>query len=330
MATNNDLEDFGTDIPEDDGDHGVNAEVAEAPSSPKEADGASIIKPNQWVYRSHNSFGICSKTVGKLSSGYYGVSSDRNDNLIYTKKQLEIDNLFNFHGSFLESVVLDIENFWNKRDLFKQYGFLHRRGYLFYGIQGGGKTSLVHQILANIVKRDGIVFEGSGKSPDLISSSLKQFREIEPQRNIVCLFEDIDAIIRECGESKFLSMVDGEDSINHVLYIATTNYPERLDKRIIARPRRFDRVIKIDPPDATIRKEYFTKKLQIEGNELDKYVQASEDFTFAAMTELVISTKCLEVDFDEAVKVIKNLMLKKVSSEDYNTSGGKLGFGSKG
>ena len=63
--------------------------------------------------------------------------------------------------------------------------------------------------------------------------ALKVFREIEPNRSIIYIFEDIDSIIEHHGEDEILSVLDGEMQVNKVLNIATTNYPERLDRRIV-------------------------------------------------------------------------------------------------
>ena len=63
-------------------------------------------------------------------------------------------------------------------------------------------------------------------------------RSIEPDTQIVCLFEDIDAYIGTYGEEEILSLLDGETQINKVLNVATTNYPRKLDQRITtASPR---------------------------------------------------------------------------------------------
>ena len=43
--------------------------------------------------------------------------------------------------------------------------------------------------------------------------------------------------------------------------LATTNYPEKLDRRIISRPRRFDRILRIDAPDARRREAYIAQKV---------------------------------------------------------------------
>ena len=40
----------------------------------------------------------------------------------------------------------EIARFWGMGDRFAQHGFLHRRGYLFYGKQGSGKSSLATSV----------------------------------------------------------------------------------------------------------------------------------------------------------------------------------------
>ena len=113
-----------------------------------------------------------------------------------------------------------------------------------------GKTCLVQQIITNIVNTDGLVFQCTNH-PAVFNDGLAQFRKVEPDRPIVCLFEDIDAIISEHGEDEILQLLDGESAIDKCLNIATTNYPENLDRRLVARPRRFDRVIQIGMPSNT-------------------------------------------------------------------------------
>src|SRR5256885_610168 len=81
--------------------------------------------------------------------------------------------------------------------------------------------------------------------------------KLEPARPVICLFEDIDAIIEVHGDSEFFLKLAASPEINTVINIATTNYPERLDRRIVSRPRRFDRIIKIEVPTAPIRETYF-------------------------------------------------------------------------
>ena len=187
-----------------------------------------------------------------------------------------------------------------------------------------GKTCLVQQIISDIVAADGLVFQ-CNTHPSVFNDGLSLFRKVEPYRPAVCLFEDIDAIIDEHGEDEILTLLDGENQIDRVLNIATTNYPEKLDRRLVARPRRFDRVLKIGMPGKEVRKMYFQKKLKVSDSELDKWVAGTENFSFAACAELVISVCCFEKPFDDAVNVLKEMMTTKHSSTDYTESVGFKG-----
>jgi len=238
---------------------------------------------------------------------------------------LNTDDLVEFTDSITDDILKEIEYFWNSKKIFIEYGFLHRRGYLFYGKAGCGKSALIYLICNRIIKRNGIVII-CNNNPHHLSIMIKAIRKIEPDRHIVTIFEDIDAIINAYGEECVLSFLDGESQANDILNIATTNYPERLDKRIVARPRRFDRRIKIPEPIESIRREYFKLKLKIGDDEdIEKWVKASEGFSFAGMTDLVIQVKCLNVPFDEAVKKLNNLIKGTVPSSD-NLDGKTIGY----
>jgi hypothetical protein len=55
------------------------------------------------------------------------------------------------------------------------------------------------------------------------------------------------------------------------------------------------------------------------------WVRESEGFSFAAMTELVISVKCLGNDFKKSVDTLRDLMCNTKSSNDYSNIP-KVGF----
>lgn len=285
-------------------------------------------KLSQWSQFGHDSYIAVGNTFKKLKSGVYDIETDRQSGQsVFVEKHISVDDVLNFPDSKCDKILREMDDFWNRSKIFKEYGFLHRRGYLLYGPPGSGKTVLVQQVIKKIVDQGGIVF--ICKNPSTFSMGLSIFREIEPNRQIVCIFEDIEAIITDYGDDALLSLLDGENQIDKVLNIATTNYPEELDKRIIARPRRFDRVIKIGMPGAKIRRIYFEKKLKIKKDELEKWVKDSMGFSFAAMAELVISVKCLGNEFEKAIEILKDLMnSKKSSDEDKNPMGYGVGFGS--
>jgi hypothetical protein len=294
------------------------APTAESPTD-KDHNSTTLV---QWANCGPNTFKPVSNTFDTLDRGVYSVSVSQYHGLMFTQNTINVDELLRFPDSVSERILSEITTFWGKGDKFKEHGFLHRRGYLLHGPAGSGKTCLVQQIIADIVNADGLVFL-CNTHPSVFNDGLSLFRKVEPMRPVVCLFEDIDAIIDEHGEDEILTLLDGENQINRVLNIATTNYPEKLDKRLVARPRRFDRVIKIGMPGKDVRKVYFQKKLKVTDVEMEKWLVSTEGFSFAACAELVISVCCFEKPFEDAVATLTDMMTAKISSADYTD---RVGF----
>jgi hypothetical protein len=318
------LDNFGTEL-EEDGEEkrpsktrapGVPEDGEESTCSPKKS-----FNYIQWTNLGDGVYTHTGRTQKELDPAAYSLFEDNHGTIYLRKENVNSDELIEFKDSITDQILSEIEVFWGAKKIFQHYGFLHRRGYLFYGKAGCGKSGIIYLIINKIIKRGGIVL--ICESPHMLSEEVKIIRHIEPHKHIVCVFEDIDAIIAKYGENGVLSFLDGESQADDILNIATTNYPERLDKRIVARPRRFDRRIKINPPSASVRQEFFTKKLGIT-EDIDKWVRGSDGFSFAGMTELVISVKALGIEFEKAVKEINNLIKKQTPSSD---SEGEIGFG---
>jgi len=323
MSDKNVIDDFGTDIKAS--DQKVDQDCAGLIKIDKSID--TFTKCSTSLFKKWNKAGNdyypCKEISESLNPGLYRIySADVPGGIIFNEIPIITDDLLAFSDAVSTKVTNEISKFWDKKSLFKKYLFSHKRGYLFYGPQGSGKTCLVQQIIKDVISRNGIALK-CDVNIDLVSSALKILREIEPETKIICIYEDIDSLIEQKGEHQVLSILDGEDSLDYVIQIATTNYPERLDKRIIARPRRFDRIIKIDMPNNQMRREYLTKKLKLENENIDLWVEKTNGFSFAALADLVISVKCLENDFDECVKTLKGLMNSKKHSNEFN----EIGFG---
>lgn len=163
--------------------------------------------------------------------------------------------------------------------------------------------------------------------PGVLTRSLEMLRKIEPDRPLVCLFEDIDAVIENHGDSELLQWLDGSHQINKVINIATTNYPERLDRRMVSRPRRFDRIIKIESPSAAIREVYLKRKLPelLANGQLETWVARTEGLSFAALAELVISVVCLGNGLDETIELLRKLDDHPPTSREFDKPGA-MGF----
>jgi len=284
-----------------------------------------IADSTQWGLIGLNTYKGFPQTQKQLPSGVYSITVDRNDDkAVFMRRRVQTDDILHLQAAITKNVIEEIRKFWGKEAVFQEMGFLHRRGYLFYGPQGTGKSSVVKQIMEDVVKRGGLVFLCD--NPKFLNQALITLRQAEPKRHLVCVFEDIDAIISKYGEDDLLSVLDGANMIDRVLNVATTNYPERLDQRIVARPRRFDRVIKIDVPNEAIRREFLLKQLPKVGKKkVEELVSKSEGLSLAALTELIISIYCLGNALDDTVDILRALSKGQPTSSEFEAKN-KFGF----
>jgi SpoVK/Ycf46/Vps4 family AAA+-type ATPase len=139
--------------------------------------------------------------------------------------------------------------------------------------------------------------------------------------------EDIDSIAGENNHStsKLLNILDGVKQIEDVVYIATTNYPEKLQERITNRPSRFDRRYKVELPNDEIRRAYILHKLtenDLKNIDIDMWVDRTEGMSLSHLKEVIISTIVMGRDYEEVMDNLEGL--KKAPSIK---GSGKVGFG---
>jgi len=216
-----------------------------------------------------------------------------------------------------ENLITEAQRFWHAGDDFHQLGFLHKRGFLLMGPAGCGKTSIINQIA------DYVLWQLAGlvllvDDPERAAMVLARIRQLEPERPVLVVIEDIEAMLDHGREEHLLSLLDGQTQIDHVLFIATTNYPERLDRRLQARPSRFDRVEIIRPPSAEVRQAYLEKRMpELCATELEQWVALSEGFSVAHLKELILAVRCLGADPHATTERLKAGLEQTPASENF-------------
>lgn len=262
-------------------------------------------------------------TIQKLPPAMYKIQYT-NQGPVFVRMFPATDQLLRLPDSKSDEVIRDIERFWGMKETFKSLGYSHKRGFLLWGPQGSGKTSTINTVSQQIIANKGVAFFVSDVDPGDVATMLGRFREAEPDRPAVVLLEDIDTIIQQFGEHNVLSLLDGENSIANVVFIATTNYPEKLDPRVINRPSRFDKIVKIGMPTPEARRMYIeSRKLELSPEELEQWVDLTEDFSIAHIKELIVSVKCFGCSLDESVERLR-AMERTPKSDSSDT---KVGFG---
>lgn len=150
-------------------------------------------------------------------------------------------------------LVDDLAEFLSEEtsEFYRNHGIPYKRSYLFYGVPGAGKTSLI-QALAGRFGRNLCYL--SPTHPELSDDSLKSAIERVPENAIVIL-EDVDALFGKGREKKIqqspltfsglLNALDGVGNHKGLVFVLTTNFKDQLDPALI-RDGRVDLRVKFD------------------------------------------------------------------------------------
>ncbi len=264
-------------------------------------------------------------TMPKLPAGIYSADSDQRG-LYLERMDFPSDKLLDLPGLPTKFILDEIKRFWDRVDIFRKLGFLHKRGIMMCGPGGSGKTSIIRMICSDIITRDGLALVVTNIPKTIVA--LKALRDIEPTRPLVTVTEDLDEFFKpEQNPKQILSMYDGENQVDDVVHIATTNFPERLEERIIQRPSRFDLILCLGTPVDAARQAYLRHIL---GNELpdaefQAIVKDTKGLSLAHLKEFVVSTVCLGSPRDSTLARLKSNMKKapslKQSGMGFHNSG---------
>lgn len=208
----------------------------------------------------------------------YNKSIRKVKQIIYTNNNYgDWMNFGEVYGKAIENVIVkekqqiidNIADFISKEAWYFKRGLSYKRGYLFYGSPGNGKTSLC-LALAKHFNKDIQFLNLNDIEKD--SNLFTAFNNI--RNNSILVIEDVDAVFgtRE-GKSKvsfsaLLNCMDGAFSKYGIITIMTTNHADRIDNALI-REGRIDMKVKIDNPEIDMIEEYlsifYNKKVMLEG-----------------------------------------------------------------
>lgn len=284
-------------------------------------------QPTQYSHY-RDGFTHATQTFEKLPNGIYDITNDSNAVYVVPSPPpggllLELPEMKS------EDVIVAVERFWGSEKDYKEGnefvngGALFKSGIMIYGPPGSGKSCTIKIVSKKLVEKGGTVFFSSCH-PAVTMGWLNQFRKIEPNRKAIVILEDIDSLIASYSESYYLEMLDSAKTIDNVLFIATTNYPERLDPRIYNRPGRFSHVIKIGMPTAAAR-EAFLKAILKSHKDVDQIVKETNGFSVDHLTALINSVYREKKELNNEIKRLKTLFEIKSSEEERR----KVGFGAE-
>ncbi|MEH2307287.1 ATP-binding protein [Nostoc sp.] len=227
-----------------------------------------------------------------FEDGYW----DKNPELFQSIQSSTFENLV-LNKTLKQDIQDDLINFFASRETYANYSVPWKRGILFIGSPGNGKTHTVKALINQM--QQPCLYVKSFKSEyatdsDNIRKVFKQARQSAP---CVLVLEDIDSLLNDENRSFFLNELDGFASNQGIVTIATTNHPERLDSAISDRPSRFDRKYHFDLPAFSERETYirlWNDKLNsgmgLSEQAVSQMAALTEGFSFAYLKELFLSS----------------------------------------
>ncbi|KAF2717594.1 P-loop containing nucleoside triphosphate hydrolase protein [Polychaeton citri CBS 116435] len=202
-----------------------------------------------------------------------------------------------------KALINDVDNFFDSRATYERLKVPWKRGIIYYGPPGNGKTISIKAMMHALYSRKDPI-------PTLYVRSLAGFGGPEyslnqiftlARRTAPCylVFEDLDSIVTDSVRSYFLNEVDGIKKNDGILMIGSTNHLDRLDPGISKRPSRFDRKYLFPNPDEGERAQYmkyWQAKLK-DNDDLDfpdklcpAVAKITDGFSFAYMQEAMVAS----------------------------------------
>lgn len=288
----------------------------------------------QWALHGNEMYVATPRVAKRVEAGVYQIYHSQQFGLyIQQQKAILSDEIIDLPITEIREIVEDIDKFWepSTKVRFKDYNMTYKRGIIVWGPPGNGKSYMMQIIIRNLIKRDGVIFTlDTVDSVERFISFANTFRRVEPDRPLVVILEDIDNVV-EAGQSilsALMNVLDGVNQIDNVVYLATTNYPHKLEERISNRPSRFDRKYEIGAPEAEVRKAYILGKMKPEDKKrinVQEWVEKTEGFSLSHIKELIVSVCILGKNLDDVLEHFDDM--KKNRSSRSSDLGFKKGNG---
>ncbi|KAI9738914.1 MAG: hypothetical protein M1818_005227 [Claussenomyces sp. TS43310] len=202
-----------------------------------------------------------------------------------------------------KNLIKDVTSFFESEETYKDFGVPWKRGLIFWGPPGNGKTISIKALMNGLTRRTSptisLLYVKTLTSMGGDEFSVRQiFTQARAEAPCLLVFEDIDSLVSDNVRSYFLNEVDGLESNHGIMMVGSTNHLERLDPGIAKRPSRFDRKYLFPIPDRHERIlycRYWHQKLRhndkvVFPNALCAMIaDITDGFSFAYMKEAFIA-----------------------------------------
>jgi SpoVK/Ycf46/Vps4 family AAA+-type ATPase len=189
--------------------------------------------------------------------------------------------------------------FFDSKTVYDDLGVPWKRGLIFHGPAGNGKTISIKALMHTLADRKDSVPTLYVKTAPRTLDTRNIFALARLMSPCLLVLEDIDTIVTAQTRSYFFNEVDGLENNDGILMVASTNHIDQLDPGLSKRPSRFDRKYLFPLPSKAERVEYvqfwrqkLKTKPEVEFPEtlVEPIADITHDFSFAYIQEAFVSS----------------------------------------
>lgn len=222
---------------------------------------------------------------------YYGTSSGITVHKLRTVERNQVI----LPRKTLELLDRNVLSFVRQRPRLRELKQATKKGLLFYGNPGTGKTHTIHYIAKALEGHTTLLI--AAEQVGLLEEYMVLARLLQPT---IVVIEDVDLIARDRTQmgsayeevllNKLLNEMDGLKENAEILFILTTNRPEALEVALASRPGRIDQAIEFPLPDEEGREKLirlYSQGITLALDIVEKIVKRTEKVSAAFIKELM-------------------------------------------